>query len=308
MPSEYSPLPGAAGWQFSNPSVIDVVSLLASLEVFEQSKSVDDTDGSERHLLANLRKKSIDLTGNRLPLVHHHNAFGTLEARVSALTALLARIEHAAHLRPVTQPRHSRGREEAGCDTVRTHSSVQHIRGCEGDRPKCRSSHEGAARRTQVIQFQSTLWCAGSTVAERSVTVSIIPSTSESANFRIRRGAQRALEKPRRIGISRRTMRGCVSARDSRVGSSAARGTDAERGKWDSTSIFGEETVARGMRGGAAPNYVGHTCGNLVQLCNELREKEGVGSLSQPGGNSKPSPKGKFSLDDASDHARDQLR
>ncbi|GAA5829962.1 hypothetical protein JCM3766R1_006717 [Sporobolomyces carnicolor] len=63
MPSEYSPLPGAAGWQFSNPSVIDVVSLLASLQVFEQSKSVDDTDGSERHLLANLRKKSIDLTG-----------------------------------------------------------------------------------------------------------------------------------------------------------------------------------------------------------------------------------------------------
>ncbi|GAA6013965.1 hypothetical protein JCM11491_003471 [Sporobolomyces phaffii] len=66
MPTEYSPLPGAAGWQFSNPSVIDVVSLLSSLRIFEQtsrSTRQGDSTGSKRHILANLREKSENLTG-----------------------------------------------------------------------------------------------------------------------------------------------------------------------------------------------------------------------------------------------------
>lgn len=63
MPSEYSPLPGAAGWQFSNPSVIDVVSLLASLRIFEQTHKTTGTDQTTTHLLAELRQKSLNLTG-----------------------------------------------------------------------------------------------------------------------------------------------------------------------------------------------------------------------------------------------------
>ncbi|GAA5895727.1 kynureninase [Sporobolomyces salmoneus] len=64
MPTEYSPLPGAAGWQFSNPSVIDVVSLLASLQIFEQTKDVAHPEGgSKTHLLSKLRQKSTNLTG-----------------------------------------------------------------------------------------------------------------------------------------------------------------------------------------------------------------------------------------------------
>lgn len=66
MPTEYSPLPGAAGWQFSNPSVIDVVSLLSSLQVFEQCRNRPSKDGPATggaHFLENLRTKSINLTG-----------------------------------------------------------------------------------------------------------------------------------------------------------------------------------------------------------------------------------------------------
>ncbi|GAA5994462.1 hypothetical protein JCM5350_007044 [Sporobolomyces pararoseus] len=63
MPSEYSPLPGAAGWQFSNPSVIDVVSLLASLRIFEQTHKTTGTDQTTTHLLTELRQKSLNLTG-----------------------------------------------------------------------------------------------------------------------------------------------------------------------------------------------------------------------------------------------------
>jgi len=70
MPSEYSPLPGAAGWQFSNPSVLDVVSLLSSLRIFESCKQYPRRDRQGGHLdspsqscMESLREKSIDLTG-----------------------------------------------------------------------------------------------------------------------------------------------------------------------------------------------------------------------------------------------------
>jgi len=70
MPSEYSPLPGAAGWQFSNPSVIDVVSLLSSLRIFQFCKRYLRRDQQGGHLegeskscMESLREKSIDLTG-----------------------------------------------------------------------------------------------------------------------------------------------------------------------------------------------------------------------------------------------------
>lgn len=69
MPSSFSPTPGAAGWQFSNPSVLDVVSLLASLKNFEAAGRLQPSSlagGQVRKvdipILASLREKSVDLT------------------------------------------------------------------------------------------------------------------------------------------------------------------------------------------------------------------------------------------------------
>lgn len=68
MPSTFSPLPGAAAWQFSNPSVLDVVSLLSSLRLFESAGNVLPSTMSGGHgsvkapILAALREKSLQLT------------------------------------------------------------------------------------------------------------------------------------------------------------------------------------------------------------------------------------------------------
>jgi kynureninase len=51
MTNNFTPIPGAAGFQLSNPSVLDITSLCASLEVFAM------TD------MASLRAKSVGLTG-----------------------------------------------------------------------------------------------------------------------------------------------------------------------------------------------------------------------------------------------------
>jgi kynureninase len=51
MTNQFTPMPGAAGFQLSNPSVLDITSLCASLEVFSM------TD------MASLRAKSLRLTG-----------------------------------------------------------------------------------------------------------------------------------------------------------------------------------------------------------------------------------------------------
>jgi len=51
MTNQFAPIPGAAGWQVSNPSAIDTSAVLASLKVFEQ------TD------MQTLRQKSIKITG-----------------------------------------------------------------------------------------------------------------------------------------------------------------------------------------------------------------------------------------------------
>jgi len=52
MTNHFAPIPGAAGFQLSNPSVLDITSLCASLEVFAM------TD------MASLRAKSLQLTGH----------------------------------------------------------------------------------------------------------------------------------------------------------------------------------------------------------------------------------------------------
>jgi kynureninase len=51
MPSEFRPMPGAEGWQLSNPPIFSLAPLRASMEVFAEA-------GIDR-----LRTKSIDLTG-----------------------------------------------------------------------------------------------------------------------------------------------------------------------------------------------------------------------------------------------------
>ncbi|GAA5878226.1 hypothetical protein JCM8547_003161 [Rhodosporidiobolus lusitaniae] len=69
MPTAFSPLPGAAGWQFSNPSVLDVVSLLSSLQVFQEAARILPRALSGGQIspvgpiLGSLREKSVDLTG-----------------------------------------------------------------------------------------------------------------------------------------------------------------------------------------------------------------------------------------------------
>jgi len=50
-PSEFVPIPGAAGYQVSNPSALDLTAVLASLEVFKMTS------------MREIRKKSIDMTG-----------------------------------------------------------------------------------------------------------------------------------------------------------------------------------------------------------------------------------------------------
>ena len=69
MPPKFVPSPGAAGFQLSNPSVLDVISLYASLEMFKAAgefstpKRVASTDATATStILEALRRKSIDLT------------------------------------------------------------------------------------------------------------------------------------------------------------------------------------------------------------------------------------------------------
>lgn len=69
MPSQFSPLPGARGWQLSNPSVLDVISLYSSLLVYNDASRIlprrlrDGQLNSAPPFLAALRERSEDLTG-----------------------------------------------------------------------------------------------------------------------------------------------------------------------------------------------------------------------------------------------------
>lgn len=68
MPHDFKPIPGAAGFQLSNPSVLDVISLYASLSTFRLAGAILPQSLSGGHtskrppILAALREKSLDLT------------------------------------------------------------------------------------------------------------------------------------------------------------------------------------------------------------------------------------------------------
>ncbi|SCV70382.1 BQ2448_1776 [Microbotryum intermedium] len=73
MPNVFAPNPGAAGWQLSNPSVLDVISLYSSLQVFKSvgSSGSSSTGGGRAPegeaksapFMAILRHRSLLLTG-----------------------------------------------------------------------------------------------------------------------------------------------------------------------------------------------------------------------------------------------------
>jgi kynureninase len=50
MPSQFQPIPGAEGWQLSNPSILSMAALRASMEIFDEAT------------IARLREKSVTLT------------------------------------------------------------------------------------------------------------------------------------------------------------------------------------------------------------------------------------------------------
>jgi kynureninase len=69
MRDDFDPIPGAEGWQLSNPPILPLASLRASLEVFEEA-------GIEK-----LREKSIELTGFLAYLLHQLN-----DSRIELIT------------------------------------------------------------------------------------------------------------------------------------------------------------------------------------------------------------------------------
>jgi kynureninase len=60
MPAKFEPLPGAEGWQISNPPILAMSSLLASLELFQQAG------------LQQLRQKTAHLTGHLRQQLERH--------------------------------------------------------------------------------------------------------------------------------------------------------------------------------------------------------------------------------------------
>lgn len=68
MDNSFVPIPGAAGFQLSNPSILDITSLTASLEVFKKA-------GEEAGGIEEVRKKSLKITAHLEVLLKNMDAF-----------------------------------------------------------------------------------------------------------------------------------------------------------------------------------------------------------------------------------------
>jgi kynureninase len=64
MPIDFDPIPGAEGWQISNPPILQLAALRASMSIFD------------RVGMARLRAKSERLTAYLEYLIHHHALLG----------------------------------------------------------------------------------------------------------------------------------------------------------------------------------------------------------------------------------------
>lgn len=62
MNNDFVPIPGAGGFQLSNPSILDITSLAASLEVFQTACLGGEPESSANSGILPLRNKSIKLT------------------------------------------------------------------------------------------------------------------------------------------------------------------------------------------------------------------------------------------------------
>ncbi|RKF61848.1 Kynureninase 2 [Erysiphe neolycopersici] len=75
MDNRFKPIPGAAGFQLSNPSVLDLTSVIGSLEVFHEACRWQSTDHARQEGITPLRKKSIRLTGYLEAGLHNMEMF-----------------------------------------------------------------------------------------------------------------------------------------------------------------------------------------------------------------------------------------
>ena len=99
MPQNFSPMPGAAAWQLSNPPIFSLAPLSASLELFERAS------------IARLRRKSEQLTGYLYFLLQH-----SLGTRIKILTPA------------ITQQRGCQISVQLSAGTANSQYVAQHIR------------------------------------------------------------------------------------------------------------------------------------------------------------------------------------
>jgi kynureninase len=89
MPPVFSPIQGAQGLQMSNPSVLDVASLLGSLQVFK-----------EAGMVAPLRRRSVELTAYLENLLAHSTYFVAPHEAAMRLPSCASSTVEDQHRRP----------------------------------------------------------------------------------------------------------------------------------------------------------------------------------------------------------------